>query len=55
LGAWSCVPPRSATAGRSGKAAEAFHPDGSFKDPKTTDLLQKLIARALQVAAKLKS
>lgn len=38
-----------------GKAAEAFLPDGSFKDPKTTEVLKRLIDHTLQVAAKLKS
>jgi chromate reductase len=34
---------------------ESFNPDGSFKDPKTTHLLKKLIDRALTTAAKLKA
>lgn len=35
--------------------AESFNPDGSFKDPKTTHLLKKLIERALTTASKLKA
>jgi len=35
--------------------AEAFSPDGSFKDPKTTEILQRLIDRALAVSARLTS
>jgi chromate reductase, NAD(P)H dehydrogenase (quinone) len=35
------------------RAHEAFNPDGSFKDPKTTELLRKLIDRALHVARQL--
>jgi chromate reductase len=34
-------------------AGEAYNPDGSFKDPKTTELLTKLIDRALHVARQL--
>jgi len=33
--------------------AEAFSPDGSFKDPKTTEILKRLIDRALAVSARL--
>jgi chromate reductase len=29
-------------------AADAFHPDGSFKNPKTAELLQRLVERALR-------
>ena len=36
-------------------AADAFHPDGSFKDPRTTDLLKHLIERALDVASRLRT
>ena len=36
-------------------AADAYNPDGSFKDPKTTEILTRLIDRALQLAAKLTS
>lgn len=35
-------------------AEEAFNPDGSFKDPKTHEQLQKLIANTLSLAQKLK-
>ena len=35
--------------------AEAFSPDGSFKDPKTTEILKRLIDRALAVSARLTS
>ena len=38
-----------------GKAAEAFLRGGSFKDPKTTDLLKRLIERTLLLARQLKS
>jgi chromate reductase len=34
---------------------DAFHPDGSFKDPKTADLLKRLIERTLKVASRLQS
>ena len=37
-----------------GTAADAFLPDGGFKNPKTADLLQRLVARALQVAGQLR-
>jgi chromate reductase, NAD(P)H dehydrogenase (quinone) len=37
------------------KAGDVFQPNGSFKDPKTTELLRKLIERAIAVAAKLTS
>jgi chromate reductase len=37
------------------RAHEAFNPDGSFKDPKTTELLKRLIERTLLVASQLKS
>lgn len=36
-------------------AAEAFNPDGSFQDPKTTQTLHRLIDRGLAVSARLKS
>jgi chromate reductase len=35
------------------QADQAFKPDGSLKDPKTTALLQKLVERALLVSRKL--
>ena len=34
---------------------EAYNPDGSFKDPKTTELLKRLVERALTVTAQLRS
>lgn len=37
------------------EAEDAFQPDGSFKEPKTTALLKRLVERAIEVAAKLKS
>ena len=37
------------------QAEHAFQPDGSFQDSKTADLLKALVARALRVAALLKS
>ena len=36
------------------QAGEAFQPDGSLKDPKTAELLQRLVERALKVAGQLK-
>ncbi|MBI4480469.1 MAG: hypothetical protein HY651_10645 [Acidobacteria bacterium] len=38
-----------------GKVADAFPPDGSFKDPKATDLLKRLMERTLLLARQLKS
>jgi chromate reductase len=35
--------------------AEAFNHDGSFKDPKTTEILKRLIERALHFSARLTS
>ena len=35
-------------------AADAFGPDGEFKNPKTAEILQRLVTRALNVAAQLK-
>ena len=35
------------------QADQAYNPDGSFKDPKTSHLLQKLVERTLQVARQL--
>jgi chromate reductase, NAD(P)H dehydrogenase (quinone) len=35
--------------------AEAFNPDGTFKDAQTTKLLKKLIERAVNTASKLKA
>ena len=35
--------------------AEAYNPDGSFKSPKTNELLKHLVERALEVAVRLKS
>jgi len=37
-----------------GSAASAFAPDGSFQNPKTADLLHRLVTRALTVAGQLK-
>ena len=37
-----------------GSAADAFAPDGSFKNPKTADLLQRLVARALKTAGQIR-
>ena len=37
-----------------GAAADAFLPDGSFKNPKTAEVLQRLVARALKTASQLK-
>lgn len=34
--------------------AEAFNPDGSFRDPKTTELLQRLVERAISLAAQIR-
>jgi chromate reductase, NAD(P)H dehydrogenase (quinone) len=36
------------------RAHEAFAPDGSFKDPKTTALLEALVERALSLGERLK-
>jgi len=38
-----------------GSAADAFQPDGSFKNPKTAELLLRLVTRALKVAGQLKT
>ena len=37
-----------------GSAADAFQADGSFKNPKTAELLQRLVARALTVARQIR-
>jgi chromate reductase, NAD(P)H dehydrogenase (quinone) len=36
-----------------GTASAAFHPDGAFQNPKTEELLQRLIGRALKTASQL--
>jgi chromate reductase len=36
-------------------AGEAFNPNGSFREPKTTEILKRLIDRTLTVAAQLRS
>jgi chromate reductase len=36
-------------------AADAFNPDGSFREPKTTEILKRLVHRAITVAARLKA
>lgn len=38
-----------------GGGGEAFDPDGSLRDPKTMEMLTKLIQRTLEVAQKLKN
>ncbi|MBI3935168.1 MAG: NAD(P)H-dependent oxidoreductase [Acidobacteria bacterium] len=35
--------------------AEAFHPDGSFKDPNISEILKRLIDRPLTVSAQVRS
>ncbi|MBI2820136.1 MAG: NAD(P)H-dependent oxidoreductase [Acidobacteria bacterium] len=35
--------------------AEAFNPDGSFQNPQTTEMLKRLVDRALAVSAQLRS
>jgi len=38
-----------------GSAADAFAPDGAFQNPKTADLLHRLVTRAVKVAGQVKS
>jgi chromate reductase len=37
-----------------GNAADAFLPDGAFKNPKTAEILHRLVARALKTAGQVK-
>ncbi len=37
------------------RASDAFNADGSFKDPKTTELLKRLVIRAIRLSLQLKS
>jgi chromate reductase len=36
-------------------AAEAFNPDGSFREPKTTEILKRLVNRAITAATQLRA
>jgi len=37
-----------------GMASDAYNPDGSFKNPKTAEVLKRLVERALKVAGQVK-